>query len=145
MIAPKALTVKLVRDLMHRNLTSCPVDTPFRDAVRILVAEALESLIVLGSQGRAVGLFGRREVIEVYARLGTKSLDDLQKLTLADTMNTDIPTVPPDIPALTAAQIMLDQGLRDIYVMHPTKDSSTPNRPVGVLWLSDVVAEIASE
>ena len=60
-------------------------------------------------------------------------------------MSTDIPTVPPDIPALAAIQIMIDLGRRDIYVMHPTKDGSAPNKPVGVLRLNDMVREIVND
>ena len=135
----------LVRDLMHRSLTSCSIDTPLMEAARLLVAENLESLIVLGRQGRAVGVFGQRELIEVYARLETASIDDLQELTVLDTMSTNIPIVPPDIPALTAVQIMLDQGRGDIYVMHPTKDGSKPNKPVGVLRISDMVRKIVND
>ncbi len=37
---------------------------------------------------------------------------------VADVMRVDIPEIPPDIPAIVAAQIMLDQGVREMYLMH---------------------------
>jgi CBS domain-containing protein len=114
------------------------------EAARLLISENFESLVVLGRDNRAVGVFGWRELIGAYTRLGANTAN-LQTLILADTMCSEIPTVPPNIPAITAAQIMFDQGLRHIYVMHPTKDSSVPNLPVAVLSLGDVVREIANE
>ena len=33
-------------------------------------------------------------------------------------MQSDVPQIPPDIPLTAAAQIMLDRGLRILYLMH---------------------------
>ncbi len=133
---------ELVRDLMHIGVTSIPAGTLFVEAVRRLLRDNLESLIVLDDHSRAIGMLSRREVIEAYARSGIRG-GDLKTLTVADTMRVGMPEVPPNIPAITAAQIMLDQGLRDIYVMHHKK-AGTPDRPVGVLSLSNVLCKISN-
>ena len=134
-------SVKTVRDLMRIGVTACSADTPFVEAVRTLLHNNLESLIILDDHSRAIGMLSRREVVETYARSGVSS-NNLETLTVAEAMCSNIPKVPPGIPAITATQIMLDQGLREIYIMH-NKNAGTPDRPVGVLSLSNVLREIS--
>ncbi len=86
-------------------------------AVRTLLREAIESLVVLDNNGHAAGIFGRREAVAAYGT-SAASIHGAETLTVADAMRPDIPEIPPDIPASAAAQIMLDQNIRDIYLMH---------------------------
>jgi len=117
------VTTKLVRDLMHIGVETCQANTLLVEAVRTLLREELESFIVLDENSHAVGMLTRREAVAVYGRSGADSRE-FNTLTVADVMNPDIPEVPPDIPATAAAQIMLDQGLREIYLMHHGGGSS---------------------
>lgn len=41
------MAVKLVRDLMHIGVTTCPADTPVVEAVHFLLHKQLELLVVL--------------------------------------------------------------------------------------------------
>ena len=59
---------QLVRDLMHIGVTTCGADTPFVEAVRTLVRENLESMIVLDENGHSAGVFSRREAVAAYVR-----------------------------------------------------------------------------
>ncbi len=110
-------TVQLVRDLMHIGVTTCPAETPFVEAVRILLREGLEALVVLDERGHAIGLFGRREAVACYG-LPPAQGRGYEMLTVVEAMRPDIPEIPPDIPAMAAAQIMLDQGVRALYLLH---------------------------
>ena len=47
------MTTKLVRDLMHIGVATCQTDTPLVEAVRTLLREDLESLIVLDEHSHA--------------------------------------------------------------------------------------------
>jgi CBS domain-containing protein len=67
---------------------------------------------------------------------------DIMSLTVADVMRPDIPEVPPDIPATAAAQIMLDRGVREIYLMHHGGGMSWP---AAVLRFEDVLRYLAAE
>ncbi|GAB4528735.1 MAG: hypothetical protein Kow0063_05160 [Anaerolineae bacterium] len=134
------MITRLVRDLMHIGVATCRADTPLIEAVRTLLREDLESLIVLDDNGHAVGLLSRYEVVAVYGRLGADP-DDIETLTVADVMRPDVPEVPPDIPAPAAAQIMLDQGVREIYVMHHGGGASWP---AAVLRYEDVLRFVAA-
>jgi CBS domain-containing protein len=135
------VTIQLVRDLMHIGVATCQSGTLLVEAVRTLLREDLESLIVLDENGHAVGVLSRREAVAVYGRSGA-DLGDLQTLTVADVMRPDIPEVPPDIPATAAAQIMLDRGLREIYLMH---HGGGAGWPAAVLRFEDVLRHVAAE
>jgi len=135
------MAVKFVRDLMHIGVPTCPSSTPLAEAARILLRENLESLIVLDDGGHAVGVLGRREAVAAYARSGTGPRG-CEALTAADVMHPDIPEVPADIPAIAAAQIMLDQGVREIHLMHHAAGISWP---AAVLRFEDVLRYLAAE
>lgn len=135
------MTTKLVRDLMHIGVATCQADTLLVEAVRTLLREGLESLVVLDGKSRAVGMLSRHEAVAVYGRLGADP-DDIKTLTVADVMRPDIPEVPPEIPATVAAQIMLDRGIREIYLMHHGGGDSWP---AAVLRYEDVLRHMSAE
>ena len=131
-------TVKLVRDLMHIGVITCRTNTPLVEAAAILLREHLDSLVVLDEQGHAVGLLGREEAVAAYARSCTTS-QTCDSLTAADVMRPEIPEIPPDIPTAAAAQIMLDQGVRGLYLMHHDSGISWP---AAVLRVEDVLRHL---
>jgi CBS domain-containing protein len=135
------MTVKLVRDLMHIGVTTCPAKTPLTDAVHILLRDGLESLVVLDENGHAVGLCGRREAVVAYGLSGVR-VEGIEPLTVVDVMRPDIPEIPPDIPATAAAQLMLDQDVRDLYLLHHDGGISWP---AAVLRFDDVLRYIVAE
>jgi CBS domain-containing protein len=107
----------LVRDLMHIGVPTCRVDTPFIEAVRKLLREQLEALIVLDERGHALGALTRRDIVAAYGRSGA-DIHDWKTLTVAEVMRPDIPEILPDIPATAAAHIMLDMNVRELYLLH---------------------------
>ena len=135
------MAVKFVRDLMHIGVSTCRTNTSVAEAARTLLRENLEALIVLDDNGHAVGLLGRREVVAAYAQSGTHSRGS-ETATAGDVMRLDIPEIPADIPAIVAAQIMLDQGVREIYLMHHAGGISWP---AAVLRFEDVLRYLAAE
>jgi len=135
------MSVKLVRDLMHIGVTTCPANTTLADAVRLLLQERLESLIVLDDNRHAIGLVAQMEAVAAYGRSGAKAKAP-EVLTLAEVMQPHIPEIPPDIPATAAAQIMIDQGVRALYLMHHDGGISWP---AAVLRFEDILRYMAAE
>lgn len=135
------MAAKLVREVMHIGVTTCRSNTPLVEVVRILLSQGLESCIVLDENSHAVGMLSRREAVAAYGRLGGNP-EDLGRLTAGDVMRPDIPQVPPDIPAMAAVQIMLDQGVREIYLLHHAGGLSWP---AAVLRFDDVLRCMAAE
>jgi CBS domain-containing protein len=132
---------KLVRDLMRIGVVTCQADTSLVEAMRTLLREDLESLIILDDNSHAVGMLSRREAVAVYGQSGA-DVQDVRALTVADAMKPDIPEVPPDIPAAAAAQIMLDRGIREIYLMHHGGGGSWP---AAVLRFEDILRYLSAE
>ena len=102
----------LVRDLMSVGVASCAMQTPIADIARLLLEKDLEAVVVMNAEGHAVGIVSQDELARAYAR------EDRGRLTAEDVMRDNVPEVPPDIPIVAAAQIMRDQGLRVVFLMH---------------------------
>jgi CBS-domain-containing membrane protein len=112
--------ILLVRDLMTVGVPTCPADTPITDLARFLLDGNLEALIVLDQEGHAAGTIGQDELVKAYAH------DDWHHLTAEQIMREDIPQIPPDIPSTAAAQIMRDQGVRVLFLMHHAEGINWP-------------------
>ncbi len=110
----------LVRDLMSVGVTICKTDTPVVEVARVLLEEELESMVVLDDEGHAIGAVSREELIQAYSR------DDCRELTVENVMRDGVPQIPPDIPLTAAAQLMRDEGVRAVFVMHHSGGISYP-------------------
>ncbi|NDJ75845.1 MAG: CBS domain-containing protein [Chloroflexi bacterium] len=104
--------IKLVRDLMTVGVPTCPPDTPVIDVVRLLLDSGLDAVIVLDAEGHAVGVVSRDDLVRAYAQ------ETEPALTAEAVMSEGVPQIPPDIPLTAAAQLMRDQGVRTLYLMH---------------------------
>ena len=109
-----------VRDVMSVGVSTCKLETPVSNIVRLFLEEQLEGLIVLDNEGHAAGAISQDELLRAYAR------DDRLELTAEAIMCDSVPQVPPDIPLAAAAQLMQDQGVRVAFVMHHTAGTVYP-------------------
>jgi len=105
---------KLVRDLMSVGVATCPPDALLADIVRLMLEKNLEALVVLDPEedGHALGVITQDEIVKAYARSEPSSLK------ASDVMRDGVPQVPPEIPLVAAAQIMLDMKVRALFMMH---------------------------
>lgn len=103
---------KLVRDLMTVGVATCPPDAKLEAIARFMLEKDLESLVVLDQEGHAIGIVSQDEVIKAYA------YEDWRQLKAEDIMRDKVPQLPPDIPLTAAAQIMRDQRVRAVFLMH---------------------------
>jgi CBS domain-containing protein len=102
----------LVRDLMVVGVETCRPGTPIIDIVRLLLKKNLESIVVLDAAGHGSGVVSQDDLVAAYSR------DDTAELKAEDIMCDEVPQVPPEIPLKAAAQIMQDQGVRQVFVVH---------------------------
>jgi CBS domain-containing protein len=128
------MSQKLVRDVMHRGVITCWADEPLIDVVRRLREYSINAIFVLDESGRAEGVISQTDVARAYME------DDWQHRTADEIMTSDVVTISGDIPLDIAVQIMLDNRIHRLLIV---QGGLTPNRPVGVLSLSDVVHEMA--
>jgi CBS domain-containing protein len=105
---------RLVRDLMTVGVETCPPDTTVVDLAYRLLEKGIEEVVVL-ADGHALGVVGQKELVRAFART---TLADMKTLKASDIMREGVPQIPPDIPLTAAAEIMLDQAVRTLFLMH---------------------------
>jgi CBS domain-containing protein len=125
---------KLVRDVMHRGVIICWADEPLIDVALRLCEYDINALFVLDDSGRAVGVISQTDLARAYIEGPWK------ERTADEIMSTDVVTITGDIPLDAAIQILLDKKIHRLLIV---QGGRTPNRPVGVLSLSDIVSEMA--
>lgn len=125
----------LVRDVMHRGVITCWADEPLIDVTRRMQEYAINAIFVLDQSGRAEGIISQTDLARVYVKHG-----DWQHRTADEIMTAEIVTISGDIPLEAAIQIMLDKRIHRLLIV---QGGLTPNRPVGVLSLSDVIREMS--
>jgi len=96
---------------MTVGVETCTPETPIVELARLFLERGIEEMVVL-AEGNALGVVGQDELILAYTR------EDFHMLKAADVLREGVPQVPPDIPLTTAAQIMLDQHVRALFLMH---------------------------
>lgn len=124
---------KLVRDVMHRKIISCPVDTPLKELARRLDSEGINALIVVDESGDLCGVVSQTDLVKVCE-------EDWENMVAEDVMTPDVVTIVADIPVLTAVELMVDNQIHRVVI---TQGGLAPRRPVGVLSMTDVVREMA--
>lgn len=128
--------IKMVRDVMSRSVMGCTPETTVRAAAQRMAEHHVNALIVLEeASGELEGLVSRSDLARVYDQ-------DPDSVTVEDVMTHDVQTIIPNIPVSAAVMIMLDHKVDRLVIMH---SKPAPQRPVGVLSLSDVVRDIAGE
>jgi CBS domain-containing protein len=127
--------VKMVRDVMSRNVVGCTPDTTVREAARRMADERVNALVVLEeASGELEGLVSRSDLARVYDQ-------DPDSIAIESVMSQEVQTIIPNVPVSAAVMIMLDHKVDRLVIMH---SKPAPQRPVGVLSLSDVVRDIAA-
>ena len=128
------MNYKLVRDVMHRGVITCWADEPDTDVAQRLREYAINAIFFLDHSGRAEGVISQTDLARAYVRGGWEAH------TADEIMTPEVVTISGDIPLDVAVQIMLDKHIHRLLIV---QGGLTPNRPVGVLSLSDVVREMA--
>ena len=111
----------LVRDVMTIGVPVCH-DT---ETCGVVLAQLTGDVVVaLDEDGMACGWLTREQLTKAG---GGQAVGEV--------MDEDIPTVPPDIPAEAAAQMMQDRGVNHLFLMH---DWPGEPRPAAVISLETI-------
>ncbi len=103
---------KLVRDLMSVGVVTCSPNTKVRTIAQAIIEKDIEGVIVLDTQGHALGIVGQEELVKAYTQ------GDYEDKVAQEVMRDEIPQIPPDIPITAAAHLMLDQRVRVFFLTH---------------------------
>jgi CBS domain-containing protein len=124
---------KLVRDVMHRKVISCRVDTPLKEVARRLDTERINALVVVDEGGDLSGVVSQTDLIKAFEQ-------EWESMVAEDVMTPDVVAINGDIPVLAAVELMIDNQIHRVVI---TQGGHAPRRPVGVLSMTDLVREMA--
>ena len=123
---------KLVRDIMKIGVPTCALDTPLPQVAQIMARENADAIIVMDESG-AVGVISQSDLTGVYAR-------NYALLTAQEIMTEKIISIAPDAAAAAATQMMQDDQVHQVFVMH---DHPGPSRPSAVVTMRAIVRNMA--
>jgi CBS domain-containing protein len=103
---------ELVRDLMSVGVPTCALQAPLQQVSRLLIDNDIDCVVVLDPDGHAQGVISQDDLVKVYVQ------GNWDQLVAEDVMQENVPQVPPDIPLTAAAQLMRDQHVRAVFIMH---------------------------
>lgn len=118
---------------MTVGVLTCSPETSLTDIARLMLDSDIEAVVVL-EEGNALGVVGQDELIKAYTQ------QDYANLTAEQIMREGVPQVPADIPLSAAAQYMLDQRVRVLFLMHHAGGIEYPAALIGYHHLLRLMA-----
>ncbi|HLF26271.1 MAG TPA: CBS domain-containing protein [Anaerolineae bacterium] len=117
------MTPLLVRDVMTIGVPICRDTEPCGVAAARLARQPVSPgvLVALDGDGIAVGWLTCEQLAQ----------HDPARI-VGEVMHEEFPTVPPDIPAETAAQLMRDRGVPYLFLMHDWPGEPRPSAVVSL-------------
>lgn len=128
--------VRFVRDVMSRSVMTCTPETTVREAAKRMAEHHVNALVVVEeASGELEGIVSRSDLARAYDK-------DLDTITVESLMSHEVENIIPEIPVSAAVMIMLDKGVDRLVIQHA---KPAPQRPVGLLSMSDVIRDMADE
>jgi CBS domain-containing protein len=130
---------KLVRDVMHKGVVTCPEDVQLPDAARLMALQSVRALVVTDTQCGLRGILSQSDLVN--AKLEYPDPEAWRKVTVSDVMTRSVLTVKPSDTLTAAAKMMVQHHIHRIVVV----DDADPCAPVGVLSMGDLVRDMMSD
>ena len=122
---------KLIRDIMKIGVPICNRDTRLPEVARILALENADAVIVMDEFG-ACGVVSQTDLVRAYSR-------NYELLTAEDAMTEKIIEVAPAAPITAAANLMSEDKVHQLFLMHTHPG---PSRPSAVVTMRAIVREM---
>ncbi len=130
--------MKLVQDLMHPGLITCPPDTSLGQVATLLTQHRIHALVVADRDGQPLGIITDFDLLAAeWLSTDEASLRAMRAMTAGELMTTPIDTIEASEPASAAAQRMHSGGMSRLMV-------TDGGKPVGVISVSDLVASMVA-
>lgn len=126
---------KLVRDVMHQGLIACWATESLVEVAQRMCDDSIHAIFVLNENGQAAGIISQTDLADAFVQGAWPAL------TAEDIMISEIVSVTADTPLEIAIEVMLNRNIHRLLVV---QEENLPQRPTGVLSLSDVVCEMAN-
>ena len=122
---------KLIRDIMKIGVPVCSRETPLPEVARILALERADAVIVMDEFG-ACGVVSQTDLVRAYPR-------NFALLTAQEIMSEKIIEVAPEAPIAAAANLMNEEKVHQVFLMH---SHPGPSRPSAVVTMRAIVREM---
>ncbi len=129
--------VRLVADIMHRDIHAVLPDTPIEEIIPIIDSNDIQRIAVTDAEGRFLGMISDQDLLAAFSehhpgiweRFASNLLfakkeqrhellgKELQEKTAADVMKTELITVQEETPIDEAIRLMTDKGIKRLPVV----------------------------
>ncbi len=118
----------LVRDIMKIGVLTCKRDDKLPVVAKAMAREEADAVIVMDDYG-ACGVVSQSDLVRAFPR-------NFELLTAQHVMADKIISIAPEAPITTAANIMADEHVHQLFVMH---EHPGPSRPSAVVTMRAIV------
>ncbi len=133
------MSEKLVRDVMHKGVVTCPEDVTLPDAARLMALQSVRALVVTDDKCGLCGILSQSDLVN--AKLEYPDPELWRTVTVSEVMTRSVLTVKPADTLTAAAKTMVQNHIHRIVVV----DDADPCVPVGVLSMGDLVRDMMKE
>ena len=128
-----------ISDVMHKGLMTCSPETSLGKVAALLTEHHVHALVVAEEPDQALGIISDFDLLAgEWLSVDEESLNTMRKLTARDLMTSPIESVDVNTSVNEASKRMADRGIHRMLVIDQDK-------PVGILSVSDLVADIAAQ
>jgi CBS domain-containing protein len=122
----------LVRDLMHRGVITCGLQTSVRQVAKIMETNDVRSVVVTDDRGEVWGIVSIISILKAWGK-------NLDELTAEDILQPYTITVSGDSPIEDAVKLMQKKRIEHLVIVHP----GVVRRAVGILTTFDIIEHMA--
>lgn len=127
------MKTKFVRDVMKIGVPTCEMDTKLNEVAQIMMRDQADVVVVMDEVG-AAGIISQSDLVRAFPR-------NYELLSAKDVMTTNrVVSIPPDSALTAVAQIMQDEKVHQVFVMH---EHPGAGKPSAVVTMKAIVREMA--
>lgn len=127
--------MKLVKDVMHKGVYSCRMDSPISEVARALVAHDVSALVIVDDEGYLNGIITRTDLVTL------RGFDDYwRQLAAEHVAMREVYTISPEATMREASHLMSKHRVHRLVVV---EREGSRLRPIGILSQTDIVRDMA--
>lgn len=126
---PDHLPKTAVREIMHRGVITCTLDTPLKEVARIMNATDVHALFVVDEHDVVLGVISHMDMLRAFGH-------DLYDQKAKDIMTSEIVSILPETPVTEAVKLMLEQRVHRLLVATEREGNKVP---LGIISTTDVI------
>jgi len=125
--------LKLARDIMKIGVPVCTPNTKLDEIAKMMIRDGADAVIVMDEEEGAVGVVSQSDLVRAFTR-------NWQLLSAKDVMTEKILSVAPDSPLTAVANMMQDEKVHQVFIMHEHPETGKPS---AVVTMRAIVREMA--